>query len=103
MKSQKSSWSIPSNKMIAVALFATAILLPVTKASSQPPEQGQNHTFQGETVCKVNGMNHSTDALGRIWAVNAFGHPYVIGHIIDGPHGLVAIRNDGAPFSAACK
>ena len=103
MKSQKSNWSIQPKKMIALALFAAASLIPVTKASAQPPQQGQYQTFPAETVCNVNGVNYSVDTLGRIWAINAFGHPYVIGHIVNGPHGLVAIRNDGAPFAAVCE
>jgi hypothetical protein len=103
MKSPKSNWTIQPKKMIALALFGVASLMPATKASAQSEQRGQNQTFQAETVCSVNGANHPVDTLGRVWAVNAFGHPYVIGHIISGPNGLIAIRNDGAPFPAECE
>jgi hypothetical protein len=105
MKSNMLNGSFQPKKVLALALLAVATLMPASKVSAESLEQGHYQTVLSPAaiVCDVSGVDYPVDGLGRIWAADAYGRQFVIGHIVYGPIGPIAVRNDGWRFPAVCQ
>lgn len=105
MKLHMPDWNIQMKKTIAVILFAAISFMPAPKVSAQPQQQVNylNNPFGGAISCRVNGTAYPVDGLGQIWAIGNGGHWFITGHLVPGPDGPIALRNDGARAPAVCE
>jgi hypothetical protein len=106
MKFQMSKRGFHSKKkIIALSLFAAGILMLVPKFSAQPPQDIHSMTvpFGQATSCNVQGAAYPVDGSGQMWAMGNRGGWFVTGHIVAGPSGSIAVRNDGIHVAVVCE
>lgn len=95
-------------KLMMLAPLAAALFFSRTAPAQVRFSDPQYRTVQYAAPvfpysCEVNGVVYGVDAGSRIWAENAVGQWFIIGRIVAGPYGYVAIRNDGARYPAVCE
>jgi hypothetical protein len=99
-------------KILVFGVRVFALLMAVTSITTQsvsaqatvPGRFVTAHYSLLISACNVNGVTYSVDSNLRIWAVNAWGQPLVIGYIEFGPPtGYIAVRLDGVTFPAYCQ
>jgi hypothetical protein len=104
MNSPMSRRNFQPKMTIVLALFAVASLMPSQKVSALPLQPHYQTSRFGEgTTCSVNGLSYPVDDLGQIWAIGNGGRWIVVGHIVYGPYGPVAVRDDGTEYPAVCQ
>jgi hypothetical protein len=96
--------------MIAIALFAVAILIATGSAAAETPQQAYYQTILYSVppvpvmeMCFVNGVNYPVGYSYRIWAAYGYGGWVVIGKITNTPNGTIAVRNHLVSFPAFCQ
>ena len=94
-----------SRKIIALSLFAAGILMLVPKFSAQPPQDAHSMTVPaGQAIsCSVEGAVYPVDGSGQVWAMGNGGRWFVTGHLVAGPSGSIAVRNDGIRVAGVCE
>ena len=95
----------PTKKIIALSLFAVGTLMLVPKSSAQSSQDAHSMTVPAgrATSCTVGGAAYPVDNFGQMWAMGNGGGWFVVGHIVSGPSGSIAVRNDGTFLVAVCE
>jgi hypothetical protein len=90
--------------LVASAIVAAALATQI--ATAQPLNLTSLTAAMSYQVvamnCSVNGVVYPVDQQGNVWAVNAYGNWFIIGHLQMTAGGYVVIRNDGTVFPAVC-